>query len=74
MATKQYDIQTDSRSSRALMSLGECAQDAAVSRRFLENEIARQRLVALRLSSRVLRVRRSEWEKYLDAGATGGAR
>ena len=42
--------------SRAMMSLPECAQEAGVSRRFLEKEILRGRLIARKLSPRICRV------------------
>jgi hypothetical protein len=55
---------------RAMMTLPECAFEAGVSRRFLEKEIARGRLVARKLSTRICRVLRSDWERYLDHSAT----
>jgi hypothetical protein len=55
---------------RAMLTLPECAAEANVSRRFLEKEIARGRLRAVKLSSRICRVRRSDWEHYLDSSAT----
>jgi predicted site-specific integrase-resolvase len=56
-----------------MMSLPECCDDAGVSRRFLEMEIKRGRLRAIKLSTQICRVRRSDWEKYLDASATCAA-
>jgi len=56
----------------SLWTLDELALEASVCRRFLELEIERGRLVAVRLSNRI-RVRNSDWEKYLNAGATAGA-
>lgn len=50
--------------------LGDLAQEAGVSRRFLEVEIARRRLTAVRLSSRVLRVRQADWQRYLEQNST----
>jgi hypothetical protein len=55
---------------RVMMTLPECAREAGVSRRFLEKEIARDRLVACKLSTRICRVRRSDWDRYLDQAAT----
>jgi hypothetical protein len=55
---------------RSMMTLPECALDAGVSRRFLEKEILRGRLVAMKLSSRICRVRRKDWDRYLDGAAT----
>jgi hypothetical protein len=55
---------------RAMMTLKACAAEAAVSRRFLEKEIARGRLRAIKMSTRICRVRRSDWEHYIDSSAT----
>ena len=57
---------------RSLWTLAELAAEASVCRRFLELEITRGRLVAIRISNRV-RVRERDWQAYLNAGATGGA-
>lgn len=54
----------------ALMTLPACALEAGVSRRFLELEIKRERLRAIKMSTRVCRVRRTDWEKYLESSAT----
>lgn len=64
--------QSQSASRRTLWTLGELATEAQVCRRFLELEISRGRLRVTRLSNRV-RVRNSDWEKYLEAGASGKA-
>jgi excisionase family DNA binding protein len=53
-----------------MMTLPECAAEAGVSRRFLEKEIERGRLRAIKPSSRIVRVRRSDWEQYLNSSAT----
>jgi hypothetical protein len=55
---------------RKMMTLPECADEAGVSRRFLEKEICRGRLRAIKPSSRVCRVRRADWEDYLSEAAT----
>jgi hypothetical protein len=55
---------------RSMMTLPECAADAGVCRRFLEMEIHRGRLRAIKMSNRICRVRRSDWERYLDTSAT----
>jgi hypothetical protein len=55
---------------RVMMTLPECAAEAGVSRRFLEKEISRGRLVARKLSSRICRVRRIDWDSYIDQTAT----
>ena len=58
------------RSERKLLTLPECAQELSCSVRFLQLEIERGRLVATRLSNRLLRVRDRDWQAYLDRGAT----
>jgi hypothetical protein len=50
----------------ALFTLPELATESNVSRRFLEMEISRGRLVAVRMSTRVLRVRSTDWDRYLS--------
>jgi hypothetical protein len=57
---------------RSLMTLPQCAYEAGVSRRFLELEIQRGRLRAIKMSNRICRVRLSDWERYLDSSATVG--
>lgn len=52
-----------------LHTLPELAALASVSRRFLELEVARGRLRAVRLSNRV-RVRGADWDAYLTGNAT----
>ncbi len=52
-----------------LLSLAELCIEARVSRRFLELEIARGRLVKLQLSNRIVRIRRSDWLDYLKRAA-----
>jgi hypothetical protein len=49
--------------------LAELCIEARVSRRFLELEIARGRLVKLQLSNRIVRIRRSDWLDYLKRAA-----
>ena len=55
---------------RQLLTLKEIAAEAHVSRRFLEMEIQRGRLRAIKLSGSICRVRRSDWETYLAQAAT----
>ncbi len=55
---------------RALLSLAEAAEEAGVSYRFLQLEISRRRLVAVRLSNRIVRIRRVDWERYLANNLT----
>lgn len=61
------------RPARSLLTVLEVAAETGVSRRFIEMEIARGRLIAVRLSARVVRIRRSDFESYLAAGATSAA-
>lgn len=56
---------------KSLWTLPELADEAQVCRRFLELEIGRGRLIAIRISNRV-RVRDRDWQAYLNAGATAG--
>lgn len=56
---------------RPLLNLVEAAGEAGVSYRFLQMEIARGRLVAVRLSTRVVRIRRDDWDRYLAGNLTG---
>lgn len=53
-----------------LVKLKDLAKEADTSYRFLHLEIRRGRLTAIRLSPTALRVRRSDWEAYLNARAT----
>ncbi len=57
-------------SSGSLYTLDELAKLAGVSRRFLETEIRRGHLVVIRMSTRVVRVKAGEWERYLDRSTT----
>ncbi len=56
---------------RSVLTLDEAAADADVCYRFLQMEIQRGRLVATRLSARIVRIRRADWETYLSDNATG---
>jgi len=56
---------------RPLLNMAEAAREAGVSYRFLQMEIARGRLVAVRLSTRVVRIRRGDWDRYLAGNLTG---
>lgn len=69
-ATSAQERKTVGKIRRSLHTLDELAAEAGVSRRFLEMEITRRRLVAIRMSSRVLRVRDYDWQKYLSNHAT----
>lgn len=55
------------------MTMQECADEAKVTRRFLDMERSRRRLVTINLSARVVRVRRGDWEHYLDSAVSGKA-
>lgn len=53
---------------RGLMTMLDAAQEAGVSRRFLEQEVGRGRLVITRLSNRIVRIRPTDWDAYLNSG------
>jgi hypothetical protein len=55
---------------RGFLSLSELACETDTSTRFWQKEIARGRLKALRLSNRITRIRRSDFENYLQLAAT----
>jgi hypothetical protein len=57
-----------------LYTIAALAEETGVSRRFLEMEIHRGRLVALRLSTRVIRIRSVDWNDYLSRSATDGTK
>lgn len=57
----------------ALVPLKVLAAESALSYRFLFNEIGRGRLRAIRVSATALRVRRRDWEAYLEERATVAA-
>jgi hypothetical protein len=52
---------------KELLTLPQIAYEISVSRRFVEMEISRHRIAATRLSSRVLRVTRTEFNRYLTS-------
>ena len=64
------DATSSASSRREFISLHELAVETGTSTRFWQKEIARGRLKALRLSSRITRIRRSSFEKYLESTAT----
>lgn len=70
---QQSSARTNRRPERRLLNLDECAAELGCCRRFLELEIGRGRLVAIRLSNRLLRVRDADWQAYLAAGVTKSA-
>jgi excisionase family DNA binding protein len=54
---------------RSILSISDAAQLLGCSRRFLELEAARGRLTVVRLSGRLIRVRRSDLDLYLSRHA-----
>ena len=50
--------------SRGFLTIAEAAYELGASRRFLELEASRGRLRVLRLSPRLVRIRREDWLKY----------
>jgi hypothetical protein len=73
--TKSLTVNADApqTSDRGLFSLDEAAAEAGVSYRFLQLEIGRGRLVAVRLSNRIVRIRRADWERYLAKNSTAAS-
>jgi hypothetical protein len=55
---------------RKFLTLSECKDELQCSRRFLQLEITRGRLIAVRLTKQMLRVRASDWQRYLESGRT----
>jgi hypothetical protein len=70
LTQKTLNVRPVQEARRSMMTLPECAADAGVCRRFLEMEINRGRLRAIKMSNRICRVRRSDWDRYLEASAT----
>jgi excisionase family DNA binding protein len=57
-----------------LFTLKQAAQYAICTPRYLQNQIRLGRLKALKPSGKLVRIRRSDLEKFLESGATiGGA-
>lgn len=58
------------RNSRELLTIPEVAAELGSSRRFIEQEANRGRIRVIRLSARLVRVRRDDLDKYLSANAS----
>jgi len=58
---------------RQILSLNQAAELLGCSRRFLELEAARGKLTVLRPSARLIRIRRTDLDRYLDASAITAA-
>jgi hypothetical protein len=69
-ATASTDPVQPNRQGRELLSMAELTQEAGVTRQFLDKEIKRGRLIAIRLSSQVVRIRRQDWDAYLQRNST----
>jgi hypothetical protein len=70
MAAKNTGPAASNAAGRELITLADLAREANTSTRFLQKEIQRGKLRALRLSPRLTRVRRADYERYLDGKAT----
>ena len=55
-----------------LLTLKQAAQYAICTPRYLQNQIRRGRLKALKPTGKLVRIRRSDLEKFLESGATIG--
>ena len=53
-----------------LLTKQECAGQAQTSIRYLEREIARGRLKALKLSRKLVRIRQSDLDRFLESCST----
>jgi excisionase family DNA binding protein len=61
-------------SNSALLTLAQAAQYAICTPRYLQNQIRAGRLKALKPTGKLLRIRRSDLDAFLESGATiGGA-
>jgi excisionase family DNA binding protein len=56
-----------------LFTLKQAAQYAICTPRYLQNQIRSGRLKALKPTTKLVRIRRSDLEKFLESGATIGA-
>lgn len=54
----------------SMMSPAECAKALGASYRFVQAEIARKRLPAIRLSNKLVRIRATDFEAYLSQRST----
>jgi len=57
---------------RPFLTLTEAAEEIGCSRRFLEKTIERGELKAFRPSTRIVRLRRTEFEKWIERYSFGG--
>jgi excisionase family DNA binding protein len=69
MKEPQLTQQTGERKNR-LLTKQQSAQQAQTSIRYLEREIARGRLKALKLSRKLVRIRQSDLDAFLESCAT----
>jgi excisionase family DNA binding protein len=61
-------------SNQTLLTLGQAAQYVICTPRYLQKQIRAGRLRALKPTGKLVRIRRSDLEKFLESGATiGGA-
>jgi hypothetical protein len=56
-----------------LLSPADCAAEANCTDRFIRSEIAKGRLKAIKISHKMVRVRRSWWDSYLAKRETSRA-
>jgi excisionase family DNA binding protein len=56
-----------------LLTLKQAAQYAICTPRYLQHQIRRGRLKALKPTGKLVRIRRSDLEKFLESGATIGS-
>jgi excisionase family DNA binding protein len=59
-------------SNRTLLTLGQAAQYVICTPRYLQKQIRAGRLRALKPTGKLVRIRRSDLEKFLESGATFG--
>jgi excisionase family DNA binding protein len=74
MATKQQQTPQAGTETPAILTKRQAADYVCCTPRYLENQIRAGRLRALKPTSKLVRIRRSDLEKFLESGATiGGA-
>jgi excisionase family DNA binding protein len=50
-----------------MMTLDDCAEEGKLSRRFLEKRIEDGEIAVFRPSTRLVRIKRSEWERWIES-------
>jgi excisionase family DNA binding protein len=72
MATQQHIYTQAGAEIPAILTKRQAADYVCCTPRYLENQIRAGRLRALKPTSKLVRIRRSDLEKFLESGATVG--